>query len=455
MEKAIPIMYTEYGRYISRFRAIPFYADFLIPSQRRLLLSLYEIAKGPKTVKSAKIVGHAIGTYHPHGDLSCYGTLISLYEQGFIDVQGNFGSPGLDDAEASGMRYTEAKIKKFVLDFCFKYINFVPWENFEYENEPLFLPCILPLGLIGDGGIYLGVAFHKCVGPRYKISDLAKRLKWLVSGSVPDAEPIIYPNFEKDGCTIFPDDVVAKAILNTGVGTLTLSPNGMLNGKSLHVLGRVPQTNFNKLREDTTISVDERSGATIDIEIKPLRKQDNLQAFFSNIYSKYLIKNINFNICVCDEKGKVNVKGVDELLLTCYSYYVETVKCKLINECIDEIEKKYENEIILIIREILRNNPTIKTIDEIIQILRTNSTTLKITTIKEEYDSEKDKWINKNKEILDEEIKTICSNRNIKALVEHKVNISNNDLKIINLKNQINNNVNDCFKLICDLAAKI
>jgi DNA gyrase/topoisomerase IV subunit A len=453
MEKAISVMYTCYGRYLSRFRSIPFHIDLLTPVQRRLLLSLHEIAKGPKTVKSAKVIGYLIGSYHPHSDIGSYGALISLYKQGFIETQGNFGSPGLDDSPASSMRYTECKIKSWIETFCFKYIDFVPWDNYEYENEPLMLPSPLPLGLVGDGDIYSGIAFHKCTMPRYKLSDLAKRLKWLLSPET--QEIIIYPNLERDGCTVNPDDTVSKQILNTGIGSLTIIPNGKIDGQSLHVLGRVPQTNFNKLREDETIHVKCLSGKTLDVQIKPARKVIDVNTFFNNIYNKYLIKNINFNICVCDEAGKVTTRGVDELLLTCYGYYIEVVKYKLINDCIKEIEKKFENEIILLIRNIIKTNPTIKAIDEIIQILRAKSITPKITTIIETYDFDKNIWVKENKEILDEDIKAVCSNRNIKSLIESNINIQNNDTKIKDIKNQIVNNEITCYKLICDLAAKI
>lgn len=445
MDKLIPIYYTLYGRYVSRFRSIPLYADALIPVQRRLLLCLHEIARGPKTIKSAKIVGHAIGNYHAHGDTAAYGSLVNLAKQGFLKTQGNFGSPGLDDSNASAMRYTECHLKKWVEDFCFKYIDFVPWENFEYENEPLFLPCPLPLGLIGDGDIYLGVAFHKCVMPRYKIPELAKRLRWLLKGG---EEPIIYPNFESNGCSTYPDDAAAKSILNTGIGTLTLIPESYIDNTTLHICGRVPQTSYNKLREDTTISINCMSGKTIDIEVKPTRKQEDIQSFYDNIYKKYLIKNINFNICVCDEEGTVTVRGVDELLQTCYGYYVECVKYKLIDDCNKEIIKKYENEIILIIRNVFNNNPTVKTIEDLIKILRAKTITSKITISTESYDLEKDIWISNNSEIEDSDIKNVCNNRTIKSLIEQKINIDLNDLKIIEIKKQIVNNDVNCFKLI-------
>lgn len=453
MDKLIPIYYVEYGKYISRFRAIPFYADFLIPAQRRLLLSLHEMARGPKTVKSAKIIGHAIGSYHPHSDMSVYGTLVALAQQGFVKTQGNFGTPGLDDANASSMRYTEACLKPWVEDFCFKYIDYVGWQNFEYENEPTFLPCPLPIGLIGDGGVQLGIAFHKCVAPRYKVNDLAKRLKWLLMEKI-GPEPIIYPNLEKDGCTIQEDDLAAKKLLETGISTLTIIPNGAIVNRSLHVYGRVPQTSFSSLKTDDNINIKCLSGKTLDIEIKPSKKQQDLNTFYSNIYSKHLIKDINFNMCVCDEEGKVSVLGVDDLLITCYSYYVEIVKLKKIDDTNKEIQKKYENEIILIIRNIIKNNPNVKMVNDIISHIKSNLVSNNIATIVEEYDYEKDCWNNVSRIILDEDIKNICNNKNIRSLIEQEININNNNIKIKELQNKIIDNENDCFKLIEELTTK-
>jgi hypothetical protein len=418
--------------------------DCLIPVYRRLLLSLHEIAN-KKLTKSAKITGYTSGTYHPHGPQAIYGALISLYKQGFLDIQGNFGSPGKDDAAPSSERYTECKIKKWVDDFCFKYIDYVPWDVYEYEKEPLFISSILPIGLIGDGDIYSGIAFHRCVMPRYKISDLAKRLKYLITGDEKD-KVIIYPNFEKDGCTCLQNDEIAESILTTGIGSLTLIPNGEIKNKKLHVYGRVPQTTFNTIREDESVNCKCISGATIDIMITPTRKVEDLETFYSNIYNKHLIKNINFNICVCDDEGKVQVSGVDELISRSFDFYVDCSKYKLIDECLTQIQKKYENEIIVHIRKILKDNPLIKTIDEIVKIFGN------IILTKDEYDFDNSKWLTTQFQVTESEIREICSSRNIKALVEHVINIQDNQNKIIDLKKKIENNSDDCYTKLCQIA---
>jgi len=57
MDKLVPELYGEYGRYINRFRAFPFILDGAKLVERRLLYSLYEVGR-QQLVKSATVVGH-------------------------------------------------------------------------------------------------------------------------------------------------------------------------------------------------------------------------------------------------------------------------------------------------------------------------------------------------------------------------------------------------------------
>lgn len=81
MKKAIPILYSNYGRYIDEFRVIPSMDDCLKCVERRCLYTLHEVAK--KLTKSAKVVGDVIGKYHPHGD-ACL-----RYNTQIYDIQEN------------------------------------------------------------------------------------------------------------------------------------------------------------------------------------------------------------------------------------------------------------------------------------------------------------------------------------------------------------------------------
>lgn len=66
MRHIVSSLYAEYGRYIDAFRAIPKGIDCLKPVERRLLLSVHQVAR-KKLEKSAKVIGACIGNYHPHG----------------------------------------------------------------------------------------------------------------------------------------------------------------------------------------------------------------------------------------------------------------------------------------------------------------------------------------------------------------------------------------------------
>ena len=70
--KVIDERYMNYTFHVMEDRAIPDARDGLKPVQRRILFGMKDLnskASGT-TTKSAKIVGHVMGNYHPHGGLS-------------------------------------------------------------------------------------------------------------------------------------------------------------------------------------------------------------------------------------------------------------------------------------------------------------------------------------------------------------------------------------------------
>jgi len=133
MKKSIPALYAEYGRYIDKARAIPYYVDCLKPVERRLLFTLWSLSKN-KYVKAARIIGEAIGKYHPHGDQSTYKSLVGLVQRGFAFGQGNWGAVGLEDSQAAAMRYPEIKSNEMLNNLAFEFIKQIP--------------CILKLNLM-------------------------------------------------------------------------------------------------------------------------------------------------------------------------------------------------------------------------------------------------------------------------------------------------------------------
>lgn len=90
--------YLDYAMSVIVSRAIPDCRDGLKPVQRRILYSMKELGLGPTTKfkKSALVVGHAMGRYHPHGDMAIYDTLVRMAQDFslrymLVNGQGNFG----------------------------------------------------------------------------------------------------------------------------------------------------------------------------------------------------------------------------------------------------------------------------------------------------------------------------------------------------------------------------
>ena len=72
--------YIDYSMSVITARALPDVRDGLKPVQRRVLYAMDQLGLNYDKPhrKSARIVGDAMGKYHPHGDSSIYETLVVL-----------------------------------------------------------------------------------------------------------------------------------------------------------------------------------------------------------------------------------------------------------------------------------------------------------------------------------------------------------------------------------------
>ena len=107
--------YINYSMSVITARAVPDIRDGLKPVQRRVLYAMNQLGLNSDKPhkKSARIVGDAMGKYHPHGDSSIYDALVVMsqdFKKGMalIDGHGNFGS--IEGDGAAAMRYTEARL---------------------------------------------------------------------------------------------------------------------------------------------------------------------------------------------------------------------------------------------------------------------------------------------------------------------------------------------------------
>ena len=133
-------------------RALPDVRDGLKPVHRRVLFAMHEAGLQPNRprLKCARVVGDVMGSYHPHGDVAIYDTLVRMAQPfsmryPLVDGQGNFGN--IDDYPAAAMRYTECRLTKLATellrDIDSDTVDFVPNYD-ESRKQPERAPVALP-----------------------------------------------------------------------------------------------------------------------------------------------------------------------------------------------------------------------------------------------------------------------------------------------------------------------
>ena len=159
--------FLDYSMSVIISRALPDVRDGLKPSQRRILVAMYDLSLFPNRQhrKCAKICGDTSGNYHPHGEAVIYPTLVHMAQpwamrERLIDGQGNFGSVEGDPPAA--MRYTEARMTHLgaalLTDMDKDTVDFVPNYD-ETREEPVVFPAAFPNLLVNGGtGIAVGMA---------------------------------------------------------------------------------------------------------------------------------------------------------------------------------------------------------------------------------------------------------------------------------------------------------
>jgi len=159
--------YLDYSMSVIIGRALPDVRDGLKPVHRRILYGMQEMGLqfNKKYTKSAKVVGHVMGNYHPHGDSAIYDTMVRLAQPfslryPLVDGQGNFGS--VDGDPPAAMRYTESRMTRIagemLADIDSDTVDFAP--NYDESTlEPTVLPARIPNLIVnGSGGIAVGMA---------------------------------------------------------------------------------------------------------------------------------------------------------------------------------------------------------------------------------------------------------------------------------------------------------
>ena len=321
IEEEMRRSYLEYSMSVIIGRALPDVRDGFKPVHRRVLYTMHEMGlqHNKKYTKSAKIVGQAMGVFHPHGDAPIYDTLVRMAQPfslryPMVDGQGNFGS--VDGDPPAAMRYTEARMTRvageMLADIEQETVDFTP--NYDESTlEPLCLPTRIPNLIVnGSSGIAVGMATNI---PPHNLTEVVNAAIEMVNnphaGLIEVLKHVQGPDFPTGGF-IYGRSGIAQAYA-TGRGKFLMRAKAaienMAQGRQSIIVSEIPyQVNKSKLieriadlvndkviddisdvrdesdRDGMRIVIELKRGAEAQIVLNQLHKHTQMQESFSMIF---------------------------------------------------------------------------------------------------------------------------------------------------------------------------
>ena len=389
--------YIDYSMSVITARALPDVRDGLKPVQRRVLYAMDQLGLNYDKPhrKSARIVGDAMGKYHPHGDSSIYETLVVMsqdFKKGMalVDGHGNFGS--IEGDGAAAMRYTEAKLKKFTQDVYLAdldkdVVDFIP--NFdETEKEPAVLPVRVPNLLVnGADGIAVGMTTNI---PTHNLGEVIDAVcAYMDNVNITTQELMQYcpgPDFPTGGLVVNKSEL--PAIYETGTGKTKLrgkvvfEPAQKRGEKDKLVITEIPYTmigaNIGKFISDVVELIESKKATDIvDISnesskegiriVLELKKNADVENLKNLLYKKTKLEDtfgVNMLAIVDGRPETLGIKKIIEHHIN-FQYEIATRKyTTLLNKELANKEIKEglirACDIIDLIIEILRGSSNLK-----------------------------------------------------------------------------------------------
>jgi DNA gyrase subunit A len=209
--------YLDYAMSVITSRALPDVRDGLKPVHRRILYAMRQTGLTPtaKFRKSATVVGEVIGSYHPHGDVAVYDSMVKLAQDfttryPLVQGQGNFGS--IDGDPPAAYRYTESKMSRMaeemLRDLEKETVDWTP--NFDgSKQEPTVLPSAVPNLLLNGGlGIAVGMATNI---PPHNLKEVVAATAHLIDNEDATTEDLLQfvkgPDFPMGGIAFSQADI--------------------------------------------------------------------------------------------------------------------------------------------------------------------------------------------------------------------------------------------------------
>ena len=389
--------YIDYSMSVITARALPDVRDGLKPVQRRVLYAMDQLGLNYDKPhrKSARIVGDAMGKYHPHGDSSIYETLVVMsqdFKKGMalVDGHGNFGS--IEGDGAAAMRYTEAKLKKFTQDVYLAdldkdVVDFIP--NFdETEKEPAVLPVRVPNLLVnGADGIAVGMTTNI---PTHNLGEVIDAVcAYMDNVNITTQELMQYcpgPDFPTGGLVVNKSEL--PAIYETGTGKIKLrgkvvfEPAQKRGEKDKLVITEIPYTmigaNIGKFISDVVELIESKKATDIvDISnesskegiriVLELKKNADVENLKNLLYKKTKLEDtVGVNMLAIVD-GRPETLGIKKIIEHHINFQYEIATRKYTTLLNKELANKEIKEgliracdIIDLIIEILRGSSNLK-----------------------------------------------------------------------------------------------
>lgn len=328
--------YLDFFTYTMKMRTYPSVFDGLKLAQRRCLYAAFKKLPAGKMSKLTSHTGMTM-TIHPHAEATetiikmagAFQTAFPLY-----DTQGEFGSPF--DAHAAP-RYLECRLKDTARKLYFSLIDQAPFENFEVEEEPLYLPTLFPLALL-QGCFSVGQGTPNPLIPDLQFGDLKKFvMNYIKTGekSVTKQNFVRLVDYDRVRNDKDKDDSICR-LLNTGKGSIYFAPKVELKGNTITISNLYILAQFSSLLDrfkddiqaDKIDIRDESAEERVWVIEKVKNKSFDMEECAKIVKSKFTYKE-NFCMYFHDEEGKVKPYSLGEVIEACYSKYKEAYEKKL------------------------------------------------------------------------------------------------------------------------------
>lgn len=329
--------FTRYAGNVILDRAICDARDLLKPSARMLMYCQLAVTKNIPSkpfVKSARVVGDALGHYYTHGDSSCYGTYMRMAKPFAMrypleDCQGNCGTINATGDEAAA-RYTELRLSKLG-NYLFSQIDkdtIIEWANNfdETEQYPKVLPSLGFYNLV-NGSTGIGVSLSASL-PQFNLKEMNSSLiKLLWNPNVPFEEICIMPDFATGAIILNRDEVVEslrngegyaiklRSIIDYDSTKRTLKIKELPYGVYTETISGQIQKLLEEHPDCGIDGVNDASGKTPDYEIY-LTKTANVNKVLKLLYKETSLQSFySINMTVLKNGKQPVIMGLKELML--------------------------------------------------------------------------------------------------------------------------------------------